>query len=186
MATPSFSMVLVELARHSYTPLFVIEFEQIPGSSFASALQELHLSFYQEDTRHIPHSTSLYTVSVKTPNAKSTKNQNMPTCYDKCDSLYGTKLSHNTGRITPFFSLHFLTHTQTLSRHAIEAVDRTLRDICSTPHPFSGITTVFSGNFQQTLSIVVNGTREDTWTRPYNVPPSGLISTSFISDRTCV
>jgi hypothetical protein len=36
------------------------------------------------------------------------------------------------------------------------------QDICSTNKPFAGITVVFGGDFQQTLPVVVNGTREDS------------------------
>jgi hypothetical protein len=46
-------------------------------------------------------------------------------------------------------------------RHAVEAVDRTLRDICSNPWPFGGITVVLGGDFLQTLPVVPRGSRED-------------------------
>ena len=36
-----------------------------------------------------------------------------------------------------------------------------LQDICSTKKLFAGITVVFGGDFQQTLPVVVSGTRED-------------------------
>ena len=45
--------------------------------------------------------------------------------------------------------------------YAIEAVDRSLRDIRSTHRPFGGITVVFGGDFQQTLPVIVKGSRED-------------------------
>lgn len=46
-------------------------------------------------------------------------------------------------------------------RHAVEAVDRTLRDICNDDRPFAGITTVLGGDFLQTLPVVPKGSRED-------------------------
>jgi hypothetical protein len=46
-------------------------------------------------------------------------------------------------------------------RHAVEAVDRTLRDIRSNDQPFGGITVVISGDFLQTLPVVPKGSRED-------------------------
>ncbi|KAF5318680.1 hypothetical protein D9619_010670 [Psilocybe cf. subviscida] len=48
-------------------------------------------------------------------------------------------------------------------RHAIEAVDRTLRDLrnCS-GKPFGGITTILGGDFLQTMPVVPHGSREDT------------------------
>jgi len=53
-------------------------------------------------------------------------------------------------------------HTNLIfSRHAIEAVDRMFQDIYSTVKSFAGITVVFGGDFQQTLPVVVKGTRED-------------------------
>ena len=58
----------------------------------------------------------------------------------------------------PYSSLPHYPHRW---RHAIEAVDRLLQDVCSTPHPFGGITVVFGGDFQQTLPIVVRGSRAD-------------------------
>lgn len=47
-------------------------------------------------------------------------------------------------------------------RHAFEAVDRTLRDIIDSDHPFGGITVVFGGDYQQILPVVVKATREET------------------------
>ena len=46
-------------------------------------------------------------------------------------------------------------------RHAVEAVDRTLRDICNDERPFAGITVVLGGDFLQTLPVVPKGSRED-------------------------
>ena len=46
-------------------------------------------------------------------------------------------------------------------RHAVEAVDRTLRDICNDDRPFAGITTILGGDFLQTLPVVPKGSRED-------------------------
>jgi hypothetical protein len=48
-----------------------------------------------------------------------------------------------------------------IARHAIEAVDRCLRDIRSENKPFGGITVVFGGDYQQTLPIVPHGSPED-------------------------
>lgn len=45
--------------------------------------------------------------------------------------------------------------------HAVEAVDCTLRDICSNPQPFGGITVVLGGNFLQTLPVIPRGSHED-------------------------
>ncbi len=45
-------------------------------------------------------------------------------------------------------------------RFGPEAVDRTLRDIRDDDRPFGGISVVFGGDFQQTLPVVVKGTRE--------------------------
>jgi len=47
-------------------------------------------------------------------------------------------------------------------RYAAETVDRTCRDLLSTPdRPFGGITVVFGGDFQQILPVVRNGSRAD-------------------------
>jgi hypothetical protein len=46
------------------------------------------------------------------------------------------------------------------SRYAFKAVDRTLRDITNSDRPFGGITTLFGGDFQQTLPVVARGSRE--------------------------
>lgn len=45
-------------------------------------------------------------------------------------------------------------------RFGPEAVDRTLRDIRNNDRPFGGITVVFGGDFQQTLPVVIRGSRE--------------------------
>lgn len=48
-------------------------------------------------------------------------------------------------------------------RHAIEAVDRTLRDLRDCPgKPFGGLTTILGGDFLQTMPVVPHGLREDT------------------------
>lgn len=46
-------------------------------------------------------------------------------------------------------------------RHAIEAVDRTLRDIRNSDKPFGDLTILFGGDFQQILPVVPRGTREE-------------------------
>ncbi|EEB87581.1 hypothetical protein MPER_15022, partial [Moniliophthora perniciosa FA553] len=43
---------------------------------------------------------------------------------------------------------------------AVEALDRTLRDICDDNRTFGGITTVLGGDFQQTLPVITQGTRD--------------------------
>ncbi|KAF9489739.1 hypothetical protein BDN71DRAFT_1352975, partial [Pleurotus eryngii] len=47
---------------------------------------------------------------------------------------------------------HWFTH---------EALDHSLHDICNSDAPFGGITVVFSGDFQQTLSVVPKGSPEE-------------------------
>lgn len=44
----------------------------------------------------------------------------------------------------------------------IEAVNRTLKDIRSSPGLMGGLTFVFSGDFRQTLPVIAKGTRADT------------------------
>ena len=44
-------------------------------------------------------------------------------------------------------------------RHVVESVDRTLRDLLNQDKPFGGITTMFSGDFKQTLPVIQHGTR---------------------------
>ncbi|KAJ8457646.1 hypothetical protein ONZ45_g18233 [Pleurotus djamor] len=46
-------------------------------------------------------------------------------------------------------------------RFAPEALDRTLRDLRNSNLPFGGVTVVFGGDFQQTLPVVVRGSREE-------------------------
>jgi hypothetical protein len=42
-------------------------------------------------------------------------------------------------------------------KHAIDAVDHSLRDVLHKDSPFGGITVVFGGDFQQTLPVVPQG-----------------------------
>ena len=46
-------------------------------------------------------------------------------------------------------------------RHAVEAVERTLRDVRNIDRPFGGLTVILGGDFLQTLPVVPNGSRED-------------------------
>ena len=45
-------------------------------------------------------------------------------------------------------------------RYAVEALDRTLRDLRDNEHPFGGITLLIGGDLQQTLPVVPRGSRE--------------------------
>jgi len=47
-------------------------------------------------------------------------------------------------------------------RHALEAVDKTCRDIRDSGAPFGGITVVIGGDFQQILPVIRRGSREST------------------------
>ena len=42
-------------------------------------------------------------------------------------------------------------------RHAVEAVERTLRDVLGNNRPFGGITVLFGGDFRQTLPVISHG-----------------------------
>ncbi len=46
-------------------------------------------------------------------------------------------------------------------RWAPEAVDRLMKDLKNSDKPFGGVTVVFGGNFQQTLPVIVRGSRAD-------------------------
>jgi hypothetical protein len=56
-------------------------------------------------------------------------------------------------------------------RHAIEALDRTLRDLRDYDNPFGGVTVLIGGDFQQTLPVIPKGSRQEildaTVTRSY-------------------
>ncbi|GAB2295406.1 hypothetical protein Dimus_038353 [Dionaea muscipula] len=45
-------------------------------------------------------------------------------------------------------------------KHCVEAVDRTLRDICNCDKPFGGKTVVLGGDFRQILPVIPKGFRE--------------------------
>jgi hypothetical protein len=46
-------------------------------------------------------------------------------------------------------------------RHAVKAVERTLRDVRNVDRPFGGLTVIVGGNFLQTLPVVPKGSREN-------------------------
>lgn len=48
-----------------------------------------------------------------------------------------------------------------LHRHCIEAIDRSLQDLFGNNKIFGGLTFLFGGDFQQTLPVIVKGTRPD-------------------------
>ena len=75
---------------------------------------------------------------------------------------YHLEWSHHTTQVPHTAHIDsFVSHFLSFCRHAIEAVNHMLQDICSTNHSFSGITVVFSGDFQQTLPVVTNGLQQD-------------------------
>ena len=45
-------------------------------------------------------------------------------------------------------------------QHAIEALDRTLRDLRDNDQPFGGVTLLMGGDFQQTLLFIPKGSCE--------------------------
>ena len=45
-------------------------------------------------------------------------------------------------------------------KHAVEAVDRTIRDLLGKNAPFGGITVLFGGDFRQTLPVIPHGLRQ--------------------------
>ena len=45
-------------------------------------------------------------------------------------------------------------------KHCVEAVDRTLQDICDDKRSFGGITVVLGGDFRQILPVIPKGVRE--------------------------
>ena len=47
------------------------------------------------------------------------------------------------------------------NKKAVEAVDRTLRDVTGKNVYMGGITCLFSGDFRQTLPVIAKGTRSD-------------------------
>lgn len=47
-----------------------------------------------------------------------------------------------------------------MTRHAPEALDRTLQELCNDNRPFGGVTMVFGGDFQQVLPVIPRGSRE--------------------------
>ncbi|KAF7153354.1 hypothetical protein RHSIM_Rhsim01G0099600 [Rhododendron simsii] len=68
--------------------------------------------------------------------------------------LVGGRIAHSTFCI-PLDDEVTMPHT-----HCVEAVDRTLRDICNCEKPFWGITVVLGGDFRQILPIITKGVRE--------------------------
>lgn len=48
-----------------------------------------------------------------------------------------------------------------IHRAHVEALDRTLRDIRNCDKIMGGITVMFTGDFRQTLPVIVRGTRAD-------------------------
>jgi hypothetical protein len=57
------------------------------------------------------------------------------------------------------------------NQFAMEAVDQTLQDICNTDRAFGRITTVFGGDFWQTLPVVPQGTCKDSVGQCLNSSP---------------
>ena len=45
-------------------------------------------------------------------------------------------------------------------KHCVEAVDRTLQDICDNKRPFGGITVILGGDFRQILSVIPKSVRK--------------------------
>jgi hypothetical protein len=46
------------------------------------------------------------------------------------------------------------------NKYAVEAVDRTIRDLLGNDSPFGGITVLFGGDFRQTLPVIPHGVRQ--------------------------
>ena len=95
--------------------------------------------------------------------------------------LEGGRTAHSTFKIplqvneTSFCSISRRSHVYPLLRetsliiwdevpmqhkHAVEAVDRTIRDLLGNVSPFGGITVLFGGDFRQTLPVIPHGLRQ--------------------------
>ena len=48
-----------------------------------------------------------------------------------------------------------------IHRHAVESIDRIMRDLCSCDLPFSGKVIVFGGDFRQILPVLRHGIRSE-------------------------
>ena len=48
-----------------------------------------------------------------------------------------------------------------IHKHAVECIDRSLRDLCSCELPFGGKVIAFGGDFLQILPVIRRGTRSD-------------------------
>ena len=48
-----------------------------------------------------------------------------------------------------------------IHKHAVECIDRSLRDLCSCELPFGGKVIAFGGDFRQILPVIRRGTRSD-------------------------
>ena len=56
-------------------------------------------------------------------------------------------------------------------RHAVECIDRSLRDLCSCDLPFGGKVIVFGGDFRQILPVIRHGTRSEVVSACLNRSP---------------
>ena len=76
------------------------------------------------------------------------------------------QLDNSTFNITPNsihghflrqVSLFLLDETSMILKHALNAIDRLLKDICSNNFPFGGKIILFGGDFRQILPVVKRG-----------------------------
>jgi len=76
------------------------------------------------------------------------------------DSFCGIKKDSNLHGVMKETSIIIWDEAPMQDKHAIEAVDRTLRDLLDKNIPFGGITVLFGGDFRQTLPVIPHALRE--------------------------
>lgn len=82
---------------------------------------------------------------------------------DNLTEMSMCRISKNTPRADLMCSVKAIIWDEVGAQHryAVEAVDRTLRDIHSDDWPFGGKTVILGGDFLQTLPVIPKGSRED-------------------------
>ena len=78
-------------------------------------------------------------------------------CHEQ--SVCNIKKDNLTHKLLQRTSLIIWDEAASQDHHVVESVDHTLRDLLNQDRPFGGITSLFSGDFKQTLPIIQHGTR---------------------------
>lgn len=146
------------LLPHQRSRCFFLSGEGGAGKSFVSNLLLAHVRSTGKIAIAVA-STGLAALNLRGGSTAHSRFK-IPLRLDDTSTCF-VKKQDDLGKLLQRAELFIWDECSMIHKHAIDAVDRLLKDLCDdTDRPFGGKTFVFSGDFKQTLPVVPKASRE--------------------------